>query len=102
MKSRVRLARTGASPRQELAPARGHLITTIARTIDARALSQAQAAEICGTDQPTISKVLRGRTESVTLDKLCAWALALGCTVEIRAAGPANLSTATLEATAHG
>lgn len=102
MKSGVRLAKTGASRRQELAFARVHLISTIARTIDARDLSQVQAAEICGTDQPTLSKVLRGRTESVTLDKLCAWALSLGCTVEIRAAGPTNVSIATLERTVHG
>jgi predicted XRE-type DNA-binding protein len=37
----------------------------------------------CGIDQPTLSKVLRGRLESVTIDRLAAWLTALGRTVEI-------------------
>ena len=102
MKPRIRAGRNGTSRRHELANARSHLISTIAGTIDARNLSQVQAAELCGTDQPTLSKVLRGRKESVTLDKLCAWALALGCTIEIRAAGPTIVARASLEALAHG
>lgn len=59
------------------------LITTIADTIKARELTQQQAATLCGTDQPTLSKVLRGRMESVTIDRLAAWLNALGRTVEI-------------------
>jgi predicted XRE-type DNA-binding protein len=59
------------------------LITTIADTIKARELTQQQAAALCGTDQPTLSKVLRGRMESVTIDRLAAWLNALGRTVEI-------------------
>ena len=35
------------------------------------------------TDQPTLSKVLRGRMESVTIDRLTIWLMALGRTVEI-------------------
>ena len=59
------------------------LITTIADTIKARELTQQQAAALCGTDQPTLSKVLRGRMESVTIDRLAAWLNALGRTVEL-------------------
>jgi predicted XRE-type DNA-binding protein len=60
------------------------LITSISDTIKARKLTQQEAARLCGTDQPTLSKVLRGRMESVTIDRLTAWLTALGRTVEIR------------------
>ncbi len=60
------------------------LIAAIGDTIRERGLTQAQAASLCGTDQPTLSKVLRGRMESVTIDRLAAWLNALGRTVEIR------------------
>lgn len=64
--------------------ARTRLITAITETMEARGLSQVHTAKLCGTDQPTLSKVLRGRTQSVTLDKLLRWLLALGRSVEIR------------------
>jgi predicted XRE-type DNA-binding protein len=60
------------------------LIATIGETIRERGLTQQEAASLCGTDQPTLSKVLRGRMESVTIDRLAAWLNALGRTVEIR------------------
>jgi len=60
------------------------LIDAIADTIARRKLTQAAAAKLCRTDQPTLSKVLRGRMESVTIDRLAAWLTALGRTVEIR------------------
>lgn len=59
------------------------LISMISDTIKERELTQQAAAEICGTDQPTLSKVMRGRMENVTIDKLTAWLTALGRTVEI-------------------
>ncbi len=59
------------------------LITAIGDTIKQRKLTQQEAARLCGTDQPTLSKVLRGRMESVTIDRLTAWLTALGRTVEI-------------------
>jgi len=60
------------------------LIDAIAETIERRKLTQQQAAVVIGTDQPTLSKVLRGRMDSVTIDRLTAWLTALGRTVEIR------------------
>ena len=59
------------------------LIATISDTIRQRKLTQKAAAALCQTDQPTLSKVLRGRMESVTIDRLAAWLTALGRTVEI-------------------
>ena len=63
---------------------RSSLITAIGETIRQRGLTQHAAAKLCHTDQPTLSKVLRGRMESVTIDRLTAWLTALGRTVEIR------------------
>jgi predicted XRE-type DNA-binding protein len=59
------------------------LISAIGDTIQRRKLTQREAARRCGIDQPTLSKVLRGRMESVTIDRLSAWLTALGRTVEI-------------------
>lgn len=66
--------------------AKSVLIDAIADTMRRRALTQGQAAKLCRTDQPTLSKVLRGRMESVTIDRLAAWLTALGRSVEIRVA----------------
>jgi predicted XRE-type DNA-binding protein len=68
----------------EVALAKSELISAIAGTIAARKLTQRQAARLCRTDQPTLSKVLRGRMESVTIDRLAAWLKALGRSVDIR------------------
>ena len=64
--------------------AKSRLISAIGETIKRRRLTQSEAARRCGTDQPTLSKVLRGRMESVTIDRLATWLMALGRTVEIR------------------
>jgi predicted XRE-type DNA-binding protein len=63
--------------------AKSKLITAIGETINKRGLTQKEAARRCHTDQPTLSKVLRGRMESVTIDRLTAWLTGLGRTVEI-------------------
>lgn|SRR5487761_201354 len=61
------------------------LIDAIRETIEKRKLTQTEAAAICRTDQPTLSKVLRGRMESVTIDRLTTWLSALGGSVEVNA-----------------
>ena len=63
--------------------AKSSLIVAISQTIEQRKLTQKEAAKLCDTDQPTLSKVLRGRMESVTIDRLANWLTALGRTVEI-------------------
>jgi len=52
--------------------AKSTLIMAIEDTIARRKLTQVQAARLCGTDQPTLSKILRGRVESVTIDRLAS------------------------------
>jgi predicted XRE-type DNA-binding protein len=63
--------------------AKSSLIITIKDTIEKRKLTQQEAARLCGTDQPTLSKVFRGRMESVTIDRLASWLNSLGRDVEI-------------------
>jgi len=52
--------------------AKSSLIIAIKDTIEQRKLTQQEAAQLCGTDQPTLSKVFRGRMESVTSTALRA------------------------------
>ena len=75
---------------------RAALVAVIAETMADRKISQVQAARICRTDQPTLSKVLRGRTESVSLDKLLRWLLALGRPIELRIGRYASENSARL------
>jgi predicted XRE-type DNA-binding protein len=63
--------------------AKSDLIIAIKDVMRQRKLTQQEAARLCGTDQPTLSKVFRGRMESVTIDKLAHWLNALGRDVEI-------------------
>jgi predicted XRE-type DNA-binding protein len=63
--------------------AKSSLIIAIKDTIEQRKLTQQEAAGLCGTDQPTLSKVFRGRMGSVTIDRLASWLNALGRDVEI-------------------
>lgn len=97
--TRLRVSKRGGLPGRRAA--RAKLIAAIEEGIRVRRLSQVQAAKVCGTDQPTLSKVLRGRTESVTLDKLMAWLLALGRSVELRI-GRTNLEDGALTAVIEG
>jgi len=63
--------------------AKSALIIAIKDAVAHRRLTQQEAAQLCGTDQPTLSKVFRGRMESVTIERLASWLNALGCDVEI-------------------
>jgi predicted XRE-type DNA-binding protein len=63
--------------------AKSNLIIAIKDTIARRKLTQQEAARLCGTDQPTLSKVFRGRLESLTIDRLASWLTLLGRDVEI-------------------
>jgi predicted XRE-type DNA-binding protein len=63
--------------------AKSNLIIAIKDTIKQRKLTQQKAARLCDTGQPMLSKVFRGRMESVTIDRLASWLNALGRDVEI-------------------
>jgi predicted XRE-type DNA-binding protein len=72
------------APADPLAPQKAQLVATLAETLQRRGLTQVQAARICGTDQPTLSKVLNGRSDRITIDKLMRWLAALGRPIELQ------------------
>jgi predicted XRE-type DNA-binding protein len=58
-------------------------MVAIKDAVQHRKLTQQDAARLCGTDPPTLSKVFRGRMESVTIDRLASWLNPLRQDVEI-------------------
>lgn len=59
------------------------LTSRIAEAIAEKQLSQVDAARMCDTDQPTLSKILAGRKQNASSEKLLCWLMALGWDVEI-------------------
>lgn len=70
-------------PDAEEAFARSQLLYRVTTIIRERRLTQAQAAEILGTNQPTISDLMRGKMSKFSLERLIAFLNALGQDVEI-------------------
>ena len=62
---------------------KARLVMALNDTIEARGLTQVQAAEIVGMDQPTLSKLVRGRFRSISIEKLADMLNALGRDVTI-------------------
>jgi predicted XRE-type DNA-binding protein len=63
--------------------ARAELMRRISESIRARGLTQAEAAELLGTTQPTVSDLVRGKLSRFSLERLIAFLNALGQDVEI-------------------
>lgn len=64
-------------------PVRELLMRRIAREIELRNWTQAQAAEFLGVSQPRISDLARGLTENFTIDSLVQWLGLLGLELKI-------------------
>lgn len=62
---------------------RADLRAVLARVVSDKGLSQTRAAKLCSTDQPTLSKILSGRSDSVSTDQLLRWLVQLGCDVDL-------------------
>ncbi len=67
----------------EEALAKAELTAKIAEIISSRKLTQAEAAEVLGVDQPKVSALLRGRLAGFSTDRLLRFLTALGRDVEI-------------------
>jgi predicted XRE-type DNA-binding protein len=63
--------------------AKADLAFEISRTIDQRGLTQNEAAEILGVDQPKVSALVRGRLDGFSMERLYRFLNALGKDVEI-------------------
>lgn len=70
-----------AEPEEAFAKAR--LAEAIVDTIERRGLTQMEAAELMGVDQPTVSKVANGRLDGFSQERLMRYLTALGDDVEI-------------------
>jgi len=63
--------------------AKAKLAVAIKDVIKARKLTQVQAAELMGIDQPRVSKLVSGRINEFATDRLMQYLLHLGSDVEI-------------------
>ncbi len=72
----------GASALEE-ALAKAELTAKVAEIIASRKLTQAEAAEVLGVDQPKVSALLRGRLAGFSTDRLLRFVTALGRDVDI-------------------
>ncbi len=70
-----------AAPEETLTKAQ--IAANICRVIRQRGLSQRQAAEILGVDQPKVSALMRGRLEGFSCDRLLRFLNALGRDIEV-------------------
>lgn len=68
--------------------AKADLAWEISRTIDERGLTQVEAAELLGIDQPKISALVRGRLSGFSMERLYRFLNALGKDVEIVVRSP--------------
>ncbi|HEX2078291.1 MAG TPA: helix-turn-helix transcriptional regulator [Longimicrobium sp.] len=70
-------------PDADEAFARAQLMSRVTDLIRARRLTQAQAAKVLGTNQPTVSDLVRGKMSKFSLERLIAFLNALDQDVEI-------------------
>jgi predicted XRE-type DNA-binding protein len=70
-------------PNPEEAFVRAELMRRVTNIIRERRLTQARAAEILGTNQPTVSDLMRGQFPKFSLDRLIGFLNALDRDVEI-------------------
>ncbi len=70
-------------PDAEELTVKSQLILSLQRLMKLHRLTQREVAARVGADQPTISKVLRGHLDLVTVDRLLAWLARLDQEVQI-------------------
>jgi len=70
-------------PEADEALAKAEIASRICEIIEERRLSQTQAAELLGVDQPKVSALMRGRLEGFSSDRLFRFLTALDRDVEI-------------------
>ena len=70
-------------PNPHIALAKAELVQHIRQLIADRKLTQSQAADLLGIDQPKVSALIRGRVEGYTIDRLIRFLNALGQCVQI-------------------
>ena len=59
------------------------LAAFLSSVIQAKGMTQTQAAKALGIDQPKVSKLLRGRLDDFSIERLLGFVLAMGHTVDV-------------------
>ena len=70
-------------PNAEEELVKAKIVFCIHKVIEGRGLTQAQAAEILGIDQPKVSALIRGKLAGFSVDRLFRFLNALGQDVQI-------------------
>jgi predicted XRE-type DNA-binding protein len=68
--------------------AKANLALHIRRAIKARKLTQVQAVELLGIDQPKVSLIINGRLDGFSTERLLRFLNDLGCDVRISISAP--------------
>jgi predicted XRE-type DNA-binding protein len=63
---------------------KAHLVILISKMIESQGLTQGQAASRIGLRQPDVSKLLKGRFEGFSLERLLYFVRALGSDIQIK------------------
>jgi predicted XRE-type DNA-binding protein len=63
---------------------KAELVRQISNSIDAKSLTQTEAAKLLGIDQPKVSALLNGKLSGFSTERLFKFLNALGSDVEIR------------------
>jgi predicted XRE-type DNA-binding protein len=63
---------------------KAELVRQISNLIDAKSLSQTEAAKLLGIDQPKVSALLNGKLSGFSTERLFRFLNALGSDIEIR------------------
>ena len=75
-------------PNPEEYLAKAELAAQILKIVQKRRLTQAEAGEILGINQPKVSALLNGRLDGFSTDRLFRFLNALGCDVRITVSPP--------------
>lgn len=67
---------------------KAELARRLQQQIDARKLTQVQAAKLMGVSQPDVSRVLRGHFRDFSVERLMRFLTSLGCEVDIVVRSP--------------
>lgn len=67
---------------------KAELVRRLQHRIEARKLTQMQAAKLLGVSQPDVSRILRGHFRDVSVERLMRFLAALGCEVDIVVRSP--------------
>jgi len=81
--------------------AKAGLVREIRRTMDRRGLTQAQVTKLTGVDQPTLSKLLRGRMSNFSFDRLTEMLRVLGRNMVLLVEEESEGATAALSPKGH-